>query len=243
MGKHRAPAIGLALGLACLAVLCPIGTVRAQSALIAVEGNRRVDAETIRSHLHPSADGTFHTADISAALKELYATRLFKDVQIARSGTGLLVKIIENPVIARIAYEGNKAIKDEQFTPLVQSKLQGPLSPALVHDDVERIAELYRRSGGFDVKVEPNMIENKDHGVNLVFEINKGKKTGVAQIKFAGNGAFSSNKLRGVIKTGRTNFLSFLVNNDLYDPDQVEVDRGLLDRFYRDRGYPNNRCR
>jgi len=117
----------------------------------------------------------------------------------------------------------------------------GPLSRALVHDDVERILAIYRRNGRFNARVEPKTIDNKNRGVSLVFEIKEGERTGIAEIQFMGNSAFAANKLKDAIKTGQTNFLSFLLNNDSYDPDKVEIDRDLLSRFYRAHGYPDIR--
>jgi outer membrane protein insertion porin family len=126
---------------------------------------------------------------------------------------------------------------------VVQSKAGGPLSRALVHDDVMRIAELYRLHGYFDVKVEPKTIAGKDERSSLVFEIREGGKLGIRQVEFAGNNAFAANKLKGIIKSSETNALSFLLNNDVYDADRVAGDVDLLRRFYRAHGYADIRVR
>jgi len=239
MGLQRRPAIMFASTLVCLAGLCAAHAAQAQHPPIEVDGSRHVDPDIIRSYLHPNADGSFHAEDLDAALKALYGTQLFNDVQISRSGPGIRVKVTDNPIIARIAFEGTKSLKDKQLKPLVQSKEGGPLSRALVHDDVERILAIYRRNGRFNARVEPKTIDNKNRGVSLVFEIKEGERTGIVEIQFVGNSAFVANKLKGAIKTGQTNFLSFLVDNDFYDPDKVEIDRDLLSRFYRAHGYPD----
>ena len=87
--------------------------------------------------------------------------------------------MVENPVINRIAFEGNKKVKDEQLTAEIQSKPRGTLSRPTVQADVQRIVEIYRRSGRYDVRVEPKIIELPNNRVDLVFEINEGDKTGV----------------------------------------------------------------
>ncbi len=109
--------------------------------------------------------------------------------------------VVENPVIGRVAFEGNKKIKDEQLTAEVQSKPRGTFSRPMVQSDALRIAEIYRRSGRYDVRVNPQIIEQPNNRVDLVFEVNEGVKTGVRSIEFIGNNAYSASRLRDVIKT------------------------------------------
>ncbi|HKS85646.1 MAG TPA: outer membrane protein assembly factor BamA, partial [Pseudolabrys sp.] len=204
---------------------------------IAVIGNRHIDSEVIRSHFHAGKDGTFDSGELDAALKSLYATHLFSDVKIRRLDAGIQVQVRENPLIAHIALEGNKAVKDKDLKPLLTSKESGPLSSAVVHDDVELLDTFYRRHGRFNARIDPKTIDNKNGTVNLVFEISEGPRTGVAHILFSGNHAFGSQKLNSIVKSGKSNFLSFLLDNDFYDPDKVEADRSLLLKFYRAHGY------
>jgi outer membrane protein insertion porin family len=204
---------------------------------IVVEGNRRVEAETIRSYFRPGPSGRLDNAAIDDGLKALIATNLFEDVRLNNRGGRLVVSVIENPVIGRVAFEGNKKLKDEQLSAEIQSKSRGTLSRPMVQADALRIAEIYRRSGRYDVRVNPQIIEGPNNRVDLVFEINEGKKTGVASIEFVGNRAFSSYRLKDVIKTRESNLLSFLSSGDIYDPDRVEADRDLIRRFYLKNGY------
>ncbi|MGY4417398.1 outer membrane protein insertion porin family [Bradyrhizobium sp. LB7.1] len=140
-------------------------------------------------------------------------------------------------MIGRIAFEGNKKIKDEQLTAEVQSKARGTFSRAMVQSDTLRIAEIYRRSGRYDVRVTPEIIEQPNNRVDLIFTVEEGSKTGVKSIEFVGNSAFSSYRLRDVIKTHESNLLSFLASSDIYDPDRVEADRDLIRRFYLKNGF------
>ena len=128
---------------------------------------------------------------IDEGLKGLYATGLFQDVRIRQAGGRLIVTVVENPVINRIAFEGNKKVKDEQLLGEIQSKPRGTLSRPMVQSDVQRIVEIYRRNGRYDVRVEPKIIELPNNRVDLVFEINEGEKTGVKTIRFVGNRAYS----------------------------------------------------
>ena len=139
--------------------------------------------------------------------------------------------VVENPVIGRIAFEGNKKVKDEQLSAEIQSKPRGTLSRPMVQSDAQRIAEIYRRSGRYDVRVVPEIIEQPNNRVDLIFTVTEGSKTGVKSIEFIGNIAYSSYRLRDVIKTRESNLLSFLGGNDVYDPDRVEADRDLIRRY------------
>ena len=177
----------------------------------------------------------------TTALKALYATGLFADVHINHAGGRLVVTVVENPVINQVAFEGNKKAKDDQLKVEVQSKPRGTLSKPTVQADVQRIVEIYHRSGRFDVSVVPKIIELPNNRVNLVFEIHEGDKTGVKEIRFIGAHHFSSGRLKDVIKTRETNFLSFLQTTDIYDPDRVEADRDLIRRFYLKNGYADVR--
>ncbi len=206
-------------------------------ASIQVEGNRRVEADTVRSYFHAGPNGQLDPAAIDDGLKALIETGLFQDVKVNRVGGHLVVSVIENPVINRIAFEGNKKIKDEQLSGEIQSKPRGTFSRPMVQSDTLRIAEIYRRSGHYDVHVTPEIIEQPNNRVDLVFVIAEGPKTGVKSIEFVGNNYFSSYRLRDVIKTRESNFLSFLGNGDVYDPDRVEADRDLLRRFYLKHGF------
>jgi outer membrane protein insertion porin family len=204
---------------------------------VTVAGNRHVGTEMIRSYFHPAADGRFDAAELDAALKRLYATGLFDNVKISHEGGQVLVIVVENPTIGRIAFEGNHKLKDADLNNGLQSKENGPFWRAFVQGDVQRIAAAYRLHGYFETKIVPKTITVKDGRVNLVFEIKENTKLAVRQVVFAGNAAFPKNKLSGVVKTGVSNPLSFLLDNDTYDADKVENDGELLRKFYRAHGY------
>jgi len=213
----------------------------AQSASIVVQGNRRVDADTIRSYFNLKPGESLTSAKIDDGLKALYATGLFSDVRVSNQGGRTVVTVVENEVINKIAFEGNKKIKDEQLLGEIQSKERGPLSKAVVQADTQRIVDLYRRTGRSDVKVKPVTIDRGNGRVDLVFEVTEGEKTGVKDIKFVGNKAFSDWKLKDVISTTTTNWLSFLKSTDVYDPDRVNSDQELLRRWYLKNGYADFR--
>jgi outer membrane protein insertion porin family len=204
---------------------------------ITVEGNRRVEASTVRSYFKAGAGGRYDAQSIDDAYKALYATGLFQDVRISQSGGRIVVTLVENPVINRIAFEGNKKVKEDQLKLEIQSKERGTLSRATVQSDVQRMVEVYRRGGRFDVHIEPKIIDLPNSRVDLVFEITEGEKTDVKTINFVGNHAYSSYRLKDEIKTVETGLLAFLQVANIYDPDRIEADRELLRRFYLKHGY------
>jgi outer membrane protein insertion porin family len=217
-----------------------LSRVVASEPTIEVEGNRRVDAQAIRQHFHASPDGPSPAA-IDAALKELYATGLFEDVKIVRSGPGVIVTVVEAPLIERLRFEGNRQAKEKDLANEIALKPHGAMTKAAVREDVARIVEIYRRSGRYQVEVTPTTISHGDGRVDLVFEIREGPKTGVKRIAFVGNREFGESRLKGVIKTTESGWLSFLKTSDVYDPDRVEGDADLLRRFYLKNGFADAR--
>jgi outer membrane protein insertion porin family len=204
---------------------------------ITVEGNRRIDADTVRSYFHASPDGRFDEAARDAALKALLTTGLFDKVTIERSGERLVVHLTEARVLGRVAFEGNKKIQDKDLSAIVETKPQGTLQRAVVQADVGRIMEAYRHKGRDDVGVVPQIIDRGNDRVDLVYVVTEGAKTTVRQINFVGNHVFGKRQLAAVIKTSATNMLSFLTGGDDYDPDRVAADREQLRLYYRSKGY------
>jgi outer membrane protein insertion porin family len=229
--------VAMPVAVTATAALVSSAAVAQTAASISVEGNRRVDVETIRSYFRPGPSGRLDQGNIDDGLKALIETGLFQDVKINNAGGRVVVSVVENPVIGRVAFEGNKKVKDDQLTAEVQSKPRGTLSRPMVQSDAQRISEIYRRSGRYDVSVVPEFIEQPNNRVDLIFTINEGAKTGVKSIQFIGNNYYSSYRLKDVIKTRESNFLSFLASGDLYDPDRIEADRDLIRRYYLKNGF------
>ncbi len=240
-GRGRRPTAAAALLLAALAAISAHAAAAETSArtreAIEIEGNRRIDAETVRSYFHAAPDGRYDAAARDAALKALLATGLFDNVTIERAGERLVVHLAEAPVLGRVAFEGNKKIKDKDLSAVVESKPRGTLQRAAVQADVGRIIEAYRHAGRDDASVVPKIIPRGEDRVDLVYEVTEGAKTTVRQINFVGNRAFGKRQLAAVIKTSATNVLSFLTGGDEYDPDRVAADREALRLYYRSKGY------
>ena len=204
---------------------------------IRVEGNQRIEAETVFSYMVIAVGDPFDPERIDRSLKSLFATGLFADVTLRREGNALIVRVLENPIINRLAFEGNKRIGDDVMSAEVRLRPRVVYTRTKVQSDVARIVELYRRSGRFAATVEPKVIQLPQNRVDLVFEIDEGPLTSIRRISFIGNERFSDRKLRGQIQTKESVWYRFLTTDDTYDPDRLTFDRELLRRFYLSKGY------
>ncbi|MGJ5010843.1 outer membrane protein assembly factor BamA [Bradyrhizobium oligotrophicum] len=226
----------VALIVATLSVLTSAPPAVAGEAL-AVQGNRRVDADTVRSYFHADVNGRYDAAALDAGLKALVGSGLFDDVKISRADGRTVVRVSEAKVLDRVAFEGNKKVKDAELTGAVLSKPRAGLQRATVQGDVARIIQAYHRVGRDDVRVVPEIIDRGNDRVDLVFTITEGRKTPVRAISFTGNRAYGARQLHAVIKTSATNVLSFVTGGNVYDADRVNEDRELLRQYYRNHGY------
>jgi outer membrane protein insertion porin family len=208
---------------------------------IRVEGNKRVEPETVRSYLTFSTGDAYDPAKVDESLKALFATGLFQDVRIRREGSTIVVVLVENPIVSRVAFEGNREIEDDTLSSEVQLKPRAVYTRARVQSDVQRILDLYRRQGLYAAQVDPKIINLDNNRIDVVFEISEGPSTKVRAINFIGNSAFSDSQLRYVISTTQTNLLSFLKSTNIYDPDRLNLDRELLRQFYLKNGYADAR--
>lgn len=208
---------------------------------IRVEGNQRIEAETVLSYMQLSPGDHFEAARVDKALKNLFASGLFADVSFRREGNDLIVTVVENPIINRLAFEGNSHIKDADLQNEVQLRPRVVYTATKVQADAKRILDIYRRSGRFAATVEPKVIPLDQNRVDLVFEIHEGDVTEVRRIDFVGNKVFSDSDLRSEILTKESAWYRFLSSNDTYDPDRLTVDREALRNFYLKNGYADFR--
>jgi outer membrane protein insertion porin family len=204
---------------------------------VSVRGNSRVDADTIRGNISIQPGRTFSAADIDESVKRLFATGLFSDVRINQSGGTLVVEVQEYPVVNQVLFQGNKKRKDADLARVVQLKPRGPFSQAQMEADVEAIKAAYSAIGRDDAEVQTQVMDLGENRVNVVFTVNEGGRTKIKSVNFVGNNAFGDRRLGDVISTKRSNMLSFLFRDDIYDENRLRADEEALRRFYYDRGY------
>ncbi|MGJ8559509.1 MAG: outer membrane protein assembly factor BamA [Litorimonas sp.] len=208
---------------------------------IQVVGNQRVEANTVASYLLFAPGDPYSEERIDLSLKTLYATGLFADVVIDPRDGNVLIQVIENPIINRVIFEGNKSLKTDKINDEISAEPRSLFTRAQVQEDVQRIIELYRQSGRFGATVEPKVVEQPQNRVDLIFEISEGPVTGIKRINFIGNAEYSDRKLRKEIATTESIWWKFFSSNDNYDPGRLEFDREQLRTFYTNRGFADFR--
>ncbi|WP_240048285.1 outer membrane protein assembly factor BamA [Crenalkalicoccus roseus] len=211
----------------------PEGVVQA----IEVRGNQRIEADTIRSYMLLQPGDAFDAERLDRSLRTLFATGLFRDVQVRRDGGRVIVEVVENPIVNRVAFEGNRRISDDVLRGEVQLRPRSVFTTQAAQADRQRILELYARRGRFAAVVEPKIIELDQNRVDVVYEIREGEAALVARINFVGNQAYSDRRLREVISTREQAWYRLLSTSDQLDPERLAFDRELLRRFYLRNGY------
>ena len=244
--QRPGPIFSAALGAVLVLAVTVHGPAWAQTSSptiseIRVEGNQRIEAETVRSYMLVRPGDVYAPDYVDHSLKALFATGLFADVTIRRKGGVVTVTVVENPIINRVVLEGNKQLKEKDLLEEAQLRPRIVYTRAKVRSDVQRMIELYRRSGRFAASIEPKIIRLPQNRVDLVYEINEGPKSGVRRINFIGNHDFSDGDLRDVVATKERRWWRFLTSNDTYDPDRLAFDRELLRQHYIQRGYADFR--
>ena len=208
---------------------------------IQVQGNQRVEANTIASYLLFAPGDPYSEDRIDLSIKTLYATGLFADVEIDPRDGNVLIRVIENPIINRVILEGNKSLKSDKITDEIEAEPRAIFTRSNVQEDVQRIIELYRQSGRFGATITPKVVQQPQNRVDLIFEITEGPVTGVKRINIIGNTEFADRRLRNEMATEETIWYKFFSSNDNYDPGRLEFDREQLRTFYTNRGFADFR--
>lgn len=229
-----APVAGMALPL--------VGVSQAQAATVSrivVSGNHQVAAATIENIISVKIGQASTPALISQSIDSLYKSGLFSSVSVTQSGGTVYVRVAENPSIASVLFQGNQRFSDKELLTMVQAASRSAYSPTRIQTDVQAIEAAYKSAGYTNATVTANT-QTVDGGRKLVtFVINEGTRSGIEAINFVGNNAISATTLKSVIRTHETGFLSWLLHDDNYTPEQLEIDKQLIRRYYADHGYPD----
>ncbi|WP_429944001.1 outer membrane protein assembly factor BamA [Agrobacterium vitis] len=231
--------VSLSAGLAVVASASVANAALIQR--IDVRGATRVGTEAVRSNLTIQPGKAFSNSDIDNSVKRLYATGYFSDVKISVSGSALVVTVNENQLVNQVVFNGNRKIKDDKLTTVVQTQPLGPYSQELIQADITRIKQAYAAIGRSEVEVTTQTAPVGPGRVNLAFVINEGDRTKIGAINFVGNHAYGDSRLAAVISTKKSNPLSFLTRKDVYNDDKLKADEEALRQFYYNHGYADFR--
>ncbi len=204
---------------------------------IDIIGNQRIEADTIRSYMLIQPGDAFDADRLDRSLRTLFATGLFRDVRVARQGDRIRVTVQENPIVNRVAFEGNARVSEDVLRAEATLRPRAVFTPQQAQADRQRILDLYARRGRFAARVEPKIIELDQNRVDVVFEVTEGETALVSRINFVGNASFSDSRLRDVIATREQAWFRLLSSSDIYDPERLAFDRELLRRYYLRQGY------
>lgn len=228
-----------------LIVLLAAFEVRAASVYvrdIKVEGLERVEVETVLSYVDIKKNTIIDDAKMDASLKQLYATGLFNDVSLNMKNDGLLIiKVAENPIINKVLFDGNDKVDDEMLKGELQLAPRSTYSRAKVQEDVQRILEIYKRTGRYAVVVEPQIIERDQNRVDLIFKIDEGPLASINKVNFVGNKHYSDDYLQSEIMSKESRWYRIFSSAENYDSEKTNYDKELLRRFYFKRGYADFR--
>ena len=208
---------------------------------ITVEGAQRLEPDTVLSYTKLRVGNSYTRETLDEALRELYESELFSDVQIRDNQGALTIQVTENPVINRIVLEGNKRLKDDKILPEIKMAPRQIYTRSKVRADVARIIELYRRQGRFAAVVDPKLVKLDQNRVDIVYEISEGPKSKVRQINIIGNNVFGDGRLRSEMATKQARWFRLFSSGTTYDPDRLAYDQQKLRQFYLTQGYADFR--
>lgn len=226
----------LAMPVLGLSPLAPTAAYAVQNAVV-IQGNQRVERATIIQYLQFGPNQAVTAENIDASIKALFATGLFADVKIDRSGSNIVIHVVENPMINTVNFEGNEEIDDKTLQKEVEVHQSMIYTKSRVQSDTRRVLALYQSKGFYNVRVDPQLIQLPDNRVNVAFQISESDKTTIDEINFVGNKSLSADRLRGTMVTKQKAWWNPFGHNNTYDPDRLEYDKELVRRFYLKNGF------
>ncbi|MBK0328604.1 outer membrane protein assembly factor BamA [Rhodobacteraceae bacterium F11138] len=235
---YRAVAL-VFLVFATVSVLLP-GAAMAQSYRfnsVQVEGNKRIETSTIVAYTGIAPGQSVSAGELNAAYQRIVDSGVFETVDMDPRGSTLVINVTERPTINRVSIEGNRRIKDEDLSELVQSKSRQVFNPAQAEADAAVIAEAYSQQGRIAATVTPRIIRLNENRVDLAFEISEGDTIEVERISFVGNRVYSDRRLRRVLQTKQAGLLRTFIRSDTLIEERIEFDKQVLRDFYLSRGY------
>jgi outer membrane protein insertion porin family len=209
---------------------------------IQVKGLQRISAGTVYNDFPVNVGERFSLDHSAAAIRALFKTGFFKDVSLSREGSTLIIKVVERPTIAKIAFEGNKDLSKDDLTKALDKigLSEGKVFDRQVLDKVEQeLSRQYLSHGkyGLQIKTDVTTLTRNRVGINIT--ISEGRVTKIKQINIVGNNAFDDKTLLSKFELSPSNLLSFYTKNDQYSKQKLSADLESLLSYYLDRGYIN----
>jgi len=224
-------------------------TVRAQTAQetfvvgdIRIEGLQRISEGTVFNYLPVNIGDHLDGARIGEAMRALYATGFFRDVELRRDGNTLLVVVVERPSIAKFEIKGNKDIKTEDLQKSLRNVglATGKTFDRSVLDEVKQyLTDQYFSRGKYAVRVDTKITDLPGNKVDIIVDIKEGKRAKIEQINIVGNTKFKEKDILDSFELKTPNWLSWYKQDDRYSRESLTGDLEKLRSYYMDRGYAN----
>lgn len=207
---------------------------------IRIEGAQRITPGTIFNYLPLQVGDTLDDEKASGAIRDLFATGFFNDIQLGRQGDILVITVEERPAIAAINISGNKEIDTETLLGVLQriNLVEGEVLDRLQLDRISlELTRQYYSRGKYNVQIETQVTPLERNRVEISIDISEGRAARIRQISLVGNEAFSDEQIRDDFESGTGGFLSFYTHDDQYAREKLQGDLELLMSYYQDRGY------
>jgi outer membrane protein insertion porin family len=207
---------------------------------IRIDGLSRITPGTVFNYLPINKGDRVTTDGAQRAIRALYQTKFFSDVEIDRQGDILVIKVVERPSIAKLTLRGNKDIKEDDLRKGLKEigLSEGETFDRLSLDRVQQelIRQYYNR-GKYNVSVEPHVTYLDRNRVSVDIEIREGKAAKIKAINIVGNTAFTDKAIRKTFESDTSNWLSWYSKDDQYSREKLSGDLEKLQSYYMDRGY------
>lgn len=205
-----------------------------------VEGAQRISEGTVYNYLPINIGDTITPQRVQEAIRALYSTGFFQDIELRVDGDTLVIAVLERPSIEEFKFSGNKDIPDEALESSLRDVglARGKTFDRSVLDEVQRyLTEEYYARGKYGAKITPTVEELPDNRVRISLEIEEGERAKIRQINIVGNEAFDDKELLKEFKLTTGSLLSFIRDDNRYSREALEGDLETLRSYYMDRGY------
>jgi outer membrane protein insertion porin family len=214
---------------------------RDQITEIAIEGNQRIESDAIRRVIKTKVGDAFIAKNVADDLKALHGMGYFEDIRVLAereaAGIRLIFNVTEKSTVRAIQLSGNVVFDEEEIRKSLTLKKGSILNLFTVRNDVRRIEDMYKEKNYHNVKVDYQLLPQRNNQVDVEYAIEEGSKILIKKIQFTGNSAFSEGKLKGEISTAEKSILSWFTSAGDLNPDILNQDATKLMAFYHNNGY------
>jgi outer membrane protein insertion porin family len=209
---------------------------------IRLEGLQRISEGTVYNYLPVNIGDRLDQRRLQEALRAVFATGFFRDVEMRREGTTLVVAVLERPSIESFELKGNKDIKTEDLQKSLRNVglSTGKTFDQSTLDEVRQyLTDQYFARGKYAVNVDAKVEEVPGNKVKVTIDIKEGKRAKIRNINVVGNKTYDNEELLEEFKLKTPNWLSWYRQDDRYSRESLSGDLETLRSYYMDRGYAN----